>query len=64
MQSQSKEKPPPALLQNDAVGRYRTMRLPKHRELLGDLERMTTKHPIQALLEFDVTEARGTFAET
>jgi len=45
------------------VGEYKVLRLPKHRELLGDLERMTTKHPIQALMEFDVTEARTLMRE-
>jgi len=42
----------------DSIGEYKTFRLPKHRELLGDLERMATKHPILVLSEFDVTEAR------
>ncbi len=43
----------------DAVGEYKIFRLPKHRELLSDLERMITKHPILTPLEVDVTEARN-----
>ena len=38
---------------------YKEFRLPKHRELLGNLASLTPKHPIQTLVEFDVSEARA-----
>jgi pyruvate/2-oxoglutarate dehydrogenase complex dihydrolipoamide acyltransferase (E2) component len=38
---------------------FHETRLPKHRELLGDLGRLTPRSPIQTLVEFDVTRARA-----
>ena len=42
----------------DKVGKYKQFHFPTHRELLGTLESLAPKHPIQVLMEFDVTKAR------
>lgn len=42
----------------DTIGSYQKVPFPKHRELLGDLTRLTPKYPIQVLVEVDVTKAR------
>jgi hypothetical protein len=46
-----------------AAGGYKKFRLPKHRELLGTLSRLAPKHPIQVLIEVDVTRARRVIRE-
>jgi hypothetical protein len=48
---------------SDTLGQFKTYHLPKHREFLSEAERLTPKHPIQALAEFDVTEARKLLQE-
>lgn len=42
----------------DGIEKYEEFRFPKHRELLGTLESLGPRHPIQVLAEFDVTKAR------
>ena len=61
--AEKKEDTPLLTRKEDNIGRYSVSRLPKHREYLSDLQRMSTKHPIEVLAEFDVTDARRLLLE-
>jgi len=42
----------------EKAGKYSSFRVPKHREILTDVSGMGPKHPIQGIIEIDVTKAR------